>query len=152
MGWPHSHRLQVARPGVAAMACIAGSIVMIKPLLNRSPLLWVTQVRAIGGLAALMLSLLFFPSRAEIIKSVISIKNWRYMFPGSFLGQYLALLVWLGGMKYTQLSIASALNQTSNVFIFIFAAIFLKEAITKQKTIGIVLALIGVSLVMFGWW
>jgi drug/metabolite transporter (DMT)-like permease len=72
------------------------------------------------------------------------------MIIGSFLGSYLAMIVWLGGMKYTQVSTASALNQTTNIFIFIFAAIFLKEKITKQKTIGIVLAIVGAVMVTFG--
>jgi drug/metabolite transporter (DMT)-like permease len=53
-------------------------------------------------------------------------------------------------MKYTQASQASALNQTSNVFVFIFAWIFLKEKMTVQRVIGIGLAFIGVYLVTFG--
>jgi drug/metabolite transporter (DMT)-like permease len=72
------------------------------------------------------------------------------MIIGSFLGSYIAMIIWLGGMKYTQVSTASALNQTTNIFIFIFAAIFLKEKITKQKTFGILSAMIGATMVTFG--
>jgi drug/metabolite transporter (DMT)-like permease len=60
------------------------------------------------------------------------------------------MFVWLAGMKYTQASIASALNQTSTIFIFIFAAIFLKESINLKRTIGIILAFIGSFLVLSG--
>jgi drug/metabolite transporter (DMT)-like permease len=60
------------------------------------------------------------------------------------------MFIWLAGMKYTQASIASALNQTSTIFIFIFAALFLKEPINLKRTIGIILAFIGSFLVLFG--
>jgi drug/metabolite transporter (DMT)-like permease len=65
-------------------------------------------------------------------------------------GAYVALVFWLAGMKFTQASTASALNQTSSVFVFIFAAFILKEPINMRRTIGIVLAVSGASLVMFG--
>jgi drug/metabolite transporter (DMT)-like permease len=53
-------------------------------------------------------------------------------------------------MKYTQASIAAALNQTANVFIFIFAALLLREPITRRRTLGIVLGFTGAVLVSFG--
>jgi len=56
----------------------------------------------------------------------------------------------MGGMKYTQASVASALNQTSIVFIFILAAVFLKEPVNRFKIIGIFLAFLGVILVSLG--
>jgi drug/metabolite transporter (DMT)-like permease len=54
------------------------------------------------------------------------------------------------GMKYTQASIAAALNQSNNVFIFILAALFLKEPINQQRLVGIILAVTGSFLVIFG--
>ena len=47
-------------------------------------------------------------------------------------------------------STAAALNQTSNIFVFIFAALMLKEAINREKIIGIVMGMAGVFLVTFG--
>jgi drug/metabolite transporter (DMT)-like permease len=72
------------------------------------------------------------------------------MIPGSVLGTYLALIFWIGGMKYAPASIAAALNQTSSIFIFILAALFLKEEITRYKIVGIILAIAGVFLVIRG--
>ncbi len=136
--------------GVIAMIAISSSIVMIKPILDKEPMLWVTQIRTTGGILSLIVLLLFYPGRKKVLRQIVSLKNWRFMLPASILGNYLALIVWMGGMKYTEASIAAALNQTSNVFIIILAAIFLKEAITREKTIGIISATIGVFLVMFG--
>jgi drug/metabolite transporter (DMT)-like permease len=136
--------------GVLAMVFMAVGIVMIKPLLDRSPLLWVVEVRLLAGCVGLGLYLLFHPGRGKIISSVLSVRNWQYMLPGSFLGAYLAMIVWMGGMKYTQASIASALNQTSNVFVFILAAILLKEPVNAIRIIAIILAFAGAVIVSFG--
>ncbi len=135
--------------GVLSSAAMAAGIVMIKPLLEYSPVLWVTGVRLFGGTVALVLILLFYPTRRKIIDSLISAKRWSYTVSGSFIGAYLAMIVWLAGMKYTQASIASALNQTSTIFIFIFAAIILREPINVRRTVGIVLAFTGSFLVSF---
>jgi drug/metabolite transporter (DMT)-like permease len=136
--------------GVLATAATAVGIVMIKPLLERSPILWVTEVRLFGGVAVLVLITLFHPSRRRILFSNFSPSAWGYTVAGSLLGAYLAMFFWLAGMKFTQASVAAVLNQTSNMFVFVFAAIFLREPITRQRTIAIVLAISGAFLVYFG--
>lgn len=133
--------------GALAQAANACGIVMIKPLLDRSPLLWVTEVRLIGGVVVLLLVLAVHRSRGEIVRSVRSRQRWVYTLTGSLTGGYLAMVMWLGGMKYTQASIAAALNQTASIFMFIFAAFFLKEPVTKYRVIGIILAIAGVMMV-----
>jgi drug/metabolite transporter (DMT)-like permease len=136
--------------GVAGLAAMAVGIVMVKPLLERSPLLWATEVRVVGGIAVLAAILLFHPRRRAIASSVVRTRGWRYMLGGSFVGAYLAMVLWLAGMKYTTASAASALNQTANLFIFVFAALLLREPITYRRTVGIVLGVAGAVLVSFG--
>ncbi len=136
--------------GVLASLATAIGIVMIKPLLEQSPLLWVTEVRLIGGIVALAIIFLLLPARKDIIKSLVTTQNWLYPSAGAVIGTYIALVAWLGGMKYTQASIASVLNQTSTIFIFLFAGIILKEPMNLRRAIGIALAFIGVLLVSFG--
>jgi len=136
--------------GVLAMATMAVGIVMIKPLLDRSPLLWVTEIRLFGGVIALMVILLLHPSRRAITRSIFSPQRWIYTWSGSFLGTYVAMGFWLAGMKFTQASIAAALNQTSNIFVFILAALLLRERITPLRIVGIVLGVAGSLLVTFG--
>lgn len=136
--------------GVLAHAAMAVGIIMIKPLLERSPLLWVTEIRLFGGVVILCIILLFYPARRAILSSIISRRGWCYTVSGSFVGTYLSMILWLAGMKYTQASIASALNQTSNIFIFILAALLLREPITARRVLGILLAFIGAALVSFG--
>jgi drug/metabolite transporter (DMT)-like permease len=136
--------------GTTAMVANGISIVMIKRLLERSPVLWAIEIRLIGATVGLLAHLASHPGRKNVIQSVLEMKSWKYMIPGSILGTYLALMFWIGGMKYAPASVASALNQTSNIFIFILAALFLKERITIYKVAGIIMAVAGVFLVILG--
>lgn len=135
--------------GALAMAAMAVGIVMIKTILNRSPLLWVTEIRLFGGILSLYIILLLYKEGGQMVNSLFSLHSRKYTLFGSFLGAYVSMILWLGGMKFTQASIAAALNQTSNIFVFIFAAFFLKEAINTQKTFAIIMAVAGVFLVTF---
>jgi len=136
--------------GVLAMVTMAVGIVMIKPLLERSPLIWATEVRLLGGLAVLAVALFLHPARLVIMKSIGHPQRWGYLVSGSFAGAYLSMVLWLAGMKYTQASTAAALNQTSNIFVFIFAGMLLKEKITLVRTVAIILGVLGALLVTFG--
>ena len=135
---------------VLAEACTATGIVMIKPLLTRSPLVWVTEIRLLGGIFILFIVLFFHSQRRGILQSIRSPQRWGYTISSSITGAYGAMLLWLAGMKYTQASTASALNQTTSIFIFILAALFLREKITLSRVIGIILGVCGAILVTFG--
>lgn len=134
--------------GVLSMLTVAMGIVIIKPLLAYSPLVWVTQVRLASGALVLAVFLLFRRDRRSIMASMAVSRGWKYMIAGSVMGAYLSLVLWLAGMKYTQASVAAALNQTSNIFTFIFAGLILKEVINPQRTVGIILGVSGVFLVL----
>jgi drug/metabolite transporter (DMT)-like permease len=136
--------------GILSMVATAAGIIMVKPVLERSPLLWVTEIRLAAGVFVLLIVTWIHPSRRTIVRSVLSTHSWKYILPGSFIGAYLAMLFWLAGMKYVQASVAAALNQTSNIFIFIFAAWLLRERITLVRLLAITLGVGGAMLVTFG--
>lgn len=135
--------------GILASAAMAAGVVIMKPLLDTYSVIWVAEIRLLGGIATLILILLFHPRRRMIMDSLIKTNNWHYVMGGSFFGAYVAMIIWIAGIKYTQASIASALNQTSTIFIFIFAGLILREPITLRRTIGIALAFAGAFLVSF---
>ncbi len=127
---------------------MAYGIVLIKPILDTAPLLWVTEMRLVGGMIILAVVLAVYPGRVRVMKTLSIGKGWKYSLAGSFFGTYVAYTLWLAGMKFTKVSIAAALNQTSNIFLFIFAALLLKEAINFRKTIGIVLGVTGALIII----
>lgn len=135
--------------GIFSLACMAVGIVMVKSILDRAPILWVTEWRLFGGVISLVCFLAFYSKRRKVISSLFNSKGWRYTISSSFIGAYLAMVLWLAGMKFTQVSIAASLNQTSNIFIFIFGALLLKEPINRQRIVGIVLGVAGSFLVIF---
>jgi drug/metabolite transporter (DMT)-like permease len=136
--------------GVLATTATAVGIVMIKPALEQTSLLWAIEIRLFGGLVSLAIVALFHPLGRKIFSPTFSKSGWGYTVSSSFLGAYLTMIAWLGGMKFTQASIASALNQTSIIFVFIFGTVFLHEPITSQRTLAVTLAVCGVFLIFFG--
>lgn len=135
--------------GVLASLTQAVSIVMIKPMLEDSPLIWANSWRLVGGVG---MSLVLFPLLPRWKQAMGAMKKWsvwKVMLPASVLGSYVSLMFWLGGMKYTQASTASALNQTSTLWTFVLAAWLLKEPVTWKRLLGLILGVAGVALVTF---
>ena len=130
-----------------SMAMMALGVAVAKPVLDRSPVLWATGVRLLAGVAALMFLTLLSKRRRYLWATLRPSRSWRIAIPAAVLGAYLAMIVWVAGMKYTQASTASILNQTSTVFVLPLAAIFLHERITLKKLVAVVMSLTGVALV-----
>ena len=103
-------------------------------------------MRVVAGVVTLFILVLCHPKKKEYVKELKFSKNWLLALPASISGNYLALLCWIAGMKYTSVSQAAILNQMSTIFIFVLAAVFLKERITTNKVLAIVLALAGACL------
>jgi drug/metabolite transporter (DMT)-like permease len=133
--------------GVAAMFLTAAGIVMVKPWLGRVPLLWACFVRMSGGAAGTALILTFHPRRKEIL-APLRRGEGRWLLPvASILGTYISPMFWTAGFTYTLASIASALNQLNTIFIFVLAAVWLKEKVTPLKLAAVALAFAGALLV-----
>lgn len=135
--------------GCLSMISLAVGIVIIKELLEQTDVFWATLVRVVAGTMSLMIIVVCHPKRKQYFNELKFSKAWFLALPASVSGNYLALLCWIGGMKYTSASRAAILNQMSTIFIFILAAVFLKERITVNKTIAILLALTGACLTIF---
>ncbi len=122
-------------------------VAIAKPALNHSPVLWATALRL--ATATLILGVItslsgdgkktwsaFRPSAA-----------WKITLPTSIVGAYLAMILWIAGIKYTTASVAAILNQTSVIWVLPFAALILGERITGRKVLAVTIALAGVVIV-----
>ncbi len=140
---------------VIAIAMIAISIVLIKPVLNKyqgdiGKQLWFAGFRLIPGFIIPFL-LFTYKSRSTDLISPFKDKNiWPYLLIAAFFSTYLGISSWIIGMSLTKASTASILNQTATIFILIFAHIFLNEPFTKRRVIAILIAMAGAYLVFIG--
>ena len=133
--------------GVGACVAQAVSVVMIKPFMADWPLIWMMCWRVGGGLLASILILPLLSREHRALDSLAHRRVWLTMLPGILCGTYLSLLLWLGGFKYADASIASALNQTASLFTFILAVLILREPVTRRGLTGLGLGACGVLLV-----
>ncbi|MEE4111327.1 MAG: DMT family transporter [Desulfobacteraceae bacterium] len=132
--------------GVLAVAMIAGSVVMVKPQLEETSVLWASFVRLLAGVVGLIVIAVIHPERRVILGVLLPSSAWKIVLPASIVGNYLAMLAWLAGFKYTLVSVAAILNQLSTIFTFILAAVFLREPVTLPRIIAIVMAVSGALL------
>ena len=113
----------------------------------------VAIVGASGAGKSTLLALLAgldLPTRGEIWSVFRPAQSWRFTLPATILGSFLALMFWIAGMKYTHTGIAAILNQTSTIFILVFASIFLREPFTRRRLIAAAAALAGIIMVTLG--
>jgi drug/metabolite transporter (DMT)-like permease len=136
--------------GGLAMAAVAFGIVIAKPVLVRSPVLWASAIRQTGSLIVMLPLAAIHPRRRILFSAFRPSPSWRFSLPATLLGSYLALLAWIAGMKYTMTGVAAILNQTSTVFILVLAALILKEAMTRRKALAAALGIAGILMVTLG--
>jgi drug/metabolite transporter (DMT)-like permease len=133
--------------GTGAMTALSLGIVIAKPVLEHTPVLWATTVRQLGAMAALVPIAMLSPQRRQYVGVFKPRLNWRYSLSGAIVGSYLSLIFWIAGMKYTLAGAAAILNQTSSIYVLVLATIFLKESFTKRKLAALLAALAGILLV-----
>jgi drug/metabolite transporter (DMT)-like permease len=136
--------------GLLAMATLALGVVIAKPVLGHQPVLWVTAVRQVASLALMVPLVSLSPQRRRILAVFRPTSAWRFTLTGTILGSCLALLFWLAGMKYTQAGTAAILNQTSTIYVLMFASLFLHEPFMRRRLLSALLALAGIAMVTLG--
>jgi len=133
--------------GAVATLLIAAGVVIAKPSLDRTPLLWSIEIRYLAGVLGLCVFVPFL-KHTGVTKLRLSIprKDWM-MVLGSAVAAYFQMILWLGGMKYAQASIAGVLNQTATIFTILLAAVFLREPLTRHRMAAAAIAMSGVLLI-----
>lgn len=135
--------------GVVATALMGIAIVAVKPVLEVHSILWSTTVRMVGGVGVLSLFVLGSAKiRGQVRSALRPSPIWKFALPGSIIGTYIALFLWIGGFKYATAMTASILNQTSTLWMVLLAAMFLHERVTPAKIIAVSLGFVGGVLVL----
>ncbi|MFN8900519.1 MAG: DMT family transporter [Lysobacteraceae bacterium] len=133
--------------GFVAILLMAVAIVMVKRTLEAQPLLWVTGLR-MGGAVLGLLVLSMLVRRGLSLLPAASTVPWRKLVAAAFVGQFLSMVLWLGGYKFTSASVAAILNESSSVFILLLAWAWLKEPLTRRAVAGVALTIAGVACML----
>jgi drug/metabolite transporter (DMT)-like permease len=133
--------------GAAAAVFMGLGVAIAKPALNDSPVLWATAMRLATATLALAILSPFISEGKKMWTCFKPSSIWKVTLPASVVGAYLAMVLWIAGIKYTTASVAAILNQTSVIWVLPFAALILGEKITGRKMIAVTIALAGVMLV-----
>ena len=134
--------------GVAAIGLMAIAIVMVKRVLEGQPLLWVVALRLFGGAAGLAVLFVWRGQRLLPLAGTMPRFGWRSLFAAALLGQYISMMLWLAGYKYTKASVAAILNESSSIFIVLLAWLFLHEGMNLRKLAGVTCTLSGVACML----
>ena len=137
--------LAYAIGGVFLMAL---GIVMVKPILETGPFIWIVQIRVLAGIGGIVVVGLYRDRLQQLRRDYDGKHNWPLAIAASFLGSYLALILWLGGYKYAPASIASVLNETASIFIVLLAWLVLGEPLGARRVVGVMLSFAGVMLML----
>lgn len=134
--------------GAMAIALMAVAIVMIKRTLEQQPLLWVVAIRLAGAILGMLVAFAFgrhapMPAGVTLTRGEV----WLLL-AAAFLGQYLSMILWLGGYKFTEASVASILNESASVFIVLLAWLFLREPLDRRRLAGVGCTLAGLACML----
>jgi len=133
--------------GLLSIGLMAISIVLVKQVLEDQPLLWVTGLRMVGAILGMLL-IATFRKELALLKAPKEIR-WGPLVLAAFVGQFVAMVLWLAGYKFTSASVAAILNETASVFILLLAWLWLKEPLTRRGLVGVALTLSGVSFMLW---
>lgn len=137
------------------LLCLSGvmttavAVILAKPALEQSHLVEATTVRLLAGAAALFLAELLRGRGRQALGLFTPQPAWRLAVPGAVLGTYVAMILWLGGMKYGTASRAALLNQSGAVFVLLFSRLS-GEVVSWRRVAGALVAMTGVLAVLGG--
>ncbi|MEJ2534956.1 MAG: DMT family transporter [Gammaproteobacteria bacterium] len=134
--------------GVAAVFLMAVGVVMVKEILETRPFLWVVEWRLLGGVAGMLVVLTLRRRWGAALAVYRAPHPWRMTLFASFLGGYLAMILWLGGYRLLPASVASIYNEAQASFIVLFAWLILREPMEGRKLAGLGFTIAGVAVML----
>lgn len=140
-----SANLRTELPLLALLALLWGSsYLFIKVAVSDIPPVTLIALRVLGATVFL---LLVMGARSERLPR--DARTWRMLLVQSVLNSIGAWTVLAWGQQYVEAGLASVLNSTSPIFIFLITALVTRhEALNGRKLAGAVLGLIGVALIV----
>ena len=135
---------------VAGIACTGLGVVIAKPVLEHSDLVEVTLTRLVVGVAAQVAFLLVRGQLGAVAAVFRPSVAWKTLVPAAIVGTYISLLLWLGGFKWADASVAAVLNQMATVYMLVLARFVLKESLRPRQVLGAAVAAASALFIVLG--
>ena len=133
--------------GVFAQIFTAYSVLLVVPIMENNPIIYIALIRFSIGLIVTAAVLVYRSGIHGLFYTLKEGLGNTTILIAAILGTYLSVIFWLAGFKYTLAGRAAIYNQLSTIFIIIMAVLFLKETMNVKKWIGITLSIFGAILV-----
>ena len=133
--------------GVFAQIFTAYSVLLVVPIMENNPIIYIALIRFSIGLIVTAAVLVYRSGIHGLFYTLKEGLGNTTILIAAILGTYLSVIFWLAGFKYTLAGRAAIYNQLSTILIIIMAVLFLKETMNVKKWIGITLSIIGAILV-----
>ena len=134
---------------LAAFGQSGGAVLSRAALINTEiDSLWSTFIRLLGGTIALLIWLILQQQTTDIRKPLQSRRLISIIAGTAFISTYLGILLQQTSLKFAATGIAQALSSTSPLFVLPIAGA-MGERISLRSISGVLIALIGVSLLFY---
>ena len=133
--------------GVFAQIFNAFSVLLVVPIMENNPIIYIALIRFSIGLIVTAAVLVYRSGIHGLFYTLKEGLGNTTILIAAILGTYLSVIFWLAGFKYTLAGRAAIYNQLSTILIIIMAVLFLKETMNVKKWIGITLSIFGAILV-----
>lgn len=151
VSWQRPGAARIDRRGVALVVIgvitTGVGVVLAKPALDRSVVIEATTVRLLAGSAGLFVYQLAIGRVRDAVSLFRPQPAWRVAIPATVLGTYVAMLLWLGGMKYGTASRSALLTQTGAIFVLVLSRAG-GEAVPLRRWVGALVAVAGVFVLV----
>ncbi|MBN2345410.1 MAG: DMT family transporter [Candidatus Aminicenantes bacterium] len=136
--------------GVGAMGIMALSIVLMRPALEDLHVFWVTELRMLAALLALLVLFAAQSGRRNLLAPLWRKGSRHFAFWGAIFGNLISMTLWIAAFKFTSVNSAAVLNQTNTVFVVVLAAVFLRDRFSLRRLLATALGVAGSLLVLLG--
>jgi drug/metabolite transporter (DMT)-like permease len=127
----------------AAVLSTSIAVILAKPVLETSGLVEVTATRLGFGVLGQAVWLTGSGGWKRALAVFVPGPVWWTLLPGAVLGAYVSMMLWLGGYKWADASVAAVLNQMATVYMLAMAAGILRETLRPAQVVGALVAAAG---------
>ncbi len=132
--------------GLAAVVCMAVSVIIAKEGLAGADSVQAAFIRMLAGTAGILVFGQATSRMGDSLKFLLDARFAALFFVSVFVVTFGGFWLSLFAIEKMQVSIANTLNSTEPLFVLPIAALVLKEKITRWVVVGTALAVVGVAL------